>query len=235
MVELSGWLLDLYDDARDGGILWWLLGDDGGRYPLRQHFPVTFYATGANDGLRALWRYLQSQPIRVACARGERGGLFDEEAFPVMGVRVESAARQPALFREVARRFPELDYYDADIPLSARFAAQYEVFPLTRCHALVDEANRVASVVSLESRWELDSQAPPLRSLYIQPDGDPFHAPPRQILLKFGHSSLQLPLKPERPLLVQLGAVLRCYDPDLILTRWGDTWLLPHLLVGRLA
>ena len=31
-------------------------------------------------------------------------------------------------------------------------------------------------------------------------------------------------------MLISLAAVLRRYDPDLILTAWGDTWLLPNLL-----
>jgi len=33
-----------------------------------------------------------------------------------------------------------------------------------------------------------------------------------------------------RALLVSLAALLHRHDPDLILTTWGDTWLLPHLL-----
>ena len=41
MVERSGWLLDVYADQRDGVTLW-LLGDDGRRHRLHQHFPVTF-------------------------------------------------------------------------------------------------------------------------------------------------------------------------------------------------
>jgi DNA polymerase II len=40
----------------------------------------------------------------------------------------------------------------------------------------------------------------------------------------------RLSLQPERALLVGLRALLVRYDPDLLLTAWGDTWLLPHLL-----
>ena len=38
-----------------------------------------------------------------------------------------------------------------------------------------------------------------------------------------------LPLDNPIPLLVSLRADLRRYDPDVILTAWGDTWLLPLL------
>jgi DNA polymerase-2 len=40
----------------------------------------------------------------------------------------------------------------------------------------------------------------------------------------------RLSLAHPRPLLLNLSAILRQQDPDLLLTLWGDTWLLPHLL-----
>ena len=39
-----------------------------------------------------------------------------------------------------------------------------------------------------------------------------------------------LPLEPARAFLVSLRSTLERYNPDLILTDWGDTWLLPYLL-----
>jgi DNA polymerase-2 len=69
--------------------------------------------------------------------------------------------------------------------------------------------------------------------LSLEPDVDPFHASPSSVLLSYGRSSYRLRLVPARAFLVNLRAVLERYDPDLILTAWGDTWLLPELL--RLA
>ena len=40
----------------------------------------------------------------------------------------------------------------------------------------------------------------------------------------------QLPLHDSTQLLVSLAAELRRFDPDLVMTSWGDTWLLPLLL-----
>ncbi len=38
MAELTGWLLDLYDDPQ-GGVVLWLLGDDGERHRLQPALP----------------------------------------------------------------------------------------------------------------------------------------------------------------------------------------------------
>ena len=75
-----------------------------------------------------------------------------------------------------------------------------------------------------------------MRILYCELDADPARQAPQQLNLRLGQlggppgASYRLALQPERPLLVNLRAILLRHDPDLLLTTWGDTWLLPHLL-----
>jgi DNA polymerase-2 len=70
----------------------------------------------------------------------------------------------------------------------------------------------------------------PLRILSIEPDCDPLHAEPRALIISYDRIRYSLPLEKPVPLLVSLRADLRRYDPDIILTSWGDTWLLPLLM-----
>ncbi|NIV27945.1 MAG: hypothetical protein GWN58_00105, partial [Anaerolineae bacterium] len=261
MESITGWLLDLYA-APGEGVVVWLIGEDGARYRLRQNFPVTFYAAGPRAQLRALWRFLRRQPVRVHLARDARRDLFQPEPVPVLSIQVEQAAEQSRLFYKVSRTFPELTYYDADIPLSLRHAAVYRTFPLARCQMDVDHAEpgnhaepdshaepgnqaepgnhaepdseeyQIQRIETFDSPWELDPIVPPMRIMSIKPEEDPSHAAPKGLLVRTGrHEDLhRLPLEPERSLLVGLGALLRRFDPDLIMTAWGDTWLLPYLL-----
>jgi DNA polymerase-2 len=226
--EHTGWLLDIYADPEQGAVVW-LLGDDGGRYRFHQPFPVTFYAGGDPAQLRLAWRYLKGQPAAASLARATRQDLFSGP-ITVLEVTVSNAARQPGLFRDLAQRFPDLDYYDADIPLPLRFAARHGVFPLARCRAQADENGQLSSLAALDTPWEIDPAPPPLRVLSIKPDCDPGHARPAYLELRCGRASYRLLLAHERPLLVGLEAILKRHDPDLILTYWGDTWLFPRLL-----
>ncbi len=70
----------------------------------------------------------------------------------------------------------------------------------------------------------------PLRILSLEPDCDPAHAQPRKIIISYERIRYSLPLDKATPLLVSLRADLRRYDPDVLLTSWGDTWLLPLLM-----
>ncbi len=192
MVEWRGWLLDLYADEADGLVLW-LLAEDGRRLRLTQPFPVTFYAHGPFPQLRALWRFLQQQPVRVQLARVVREDLF-AGPLDVLAVTMANPAQQPRLFRQVTRCFPDLTYYDADIPLGLRYAAVFDVFPLCHCEVEVDEDGRIRHITPLESRWDVDPSQPPLRILTIEPDEDPSHREPSFLWLDDGRSRRQVPL-----------------------------------------
>lgn len=254
--EYTGWLLDLYtcppqtsrgkDSARlpafpngrprTGGIALWLLCDDGQRRRLRQAFPVTFYAAGPPARLQALQKHLESLPGAVTLDHVERRDLFCPQPLTLLAVQMAQAYTQPRLFQDVARRFPDLTFYDADIPVSLRYAAAKGVFPLARCRVAAGEDGWVEEVAPLDSPWDLDPPVPPLRVMSVTPDIDPQHAPPSHLIVRFDHGptlqsvDYRLPLEPARPLLVGLRAILARHDPDLLLTSWGDTWLLPHLL-----
>ncbi len=233
MAEVKGWLFDLYAAPQGGLVIWLLTQQADGRVdcqPYQQAFPVTFYVAGPAPRLRQFWRYLQSQPVPLKLERVQRRDIFQPVELSVLSVQVEHAIAQPALFQQAAQAFPDLTYYDADIPLPLRHAARYASFPLAYCSLEVDAQNRIQRWQTLDTPWELDPVRPPLRILTLEPNVDPFHAPPTHILVRSDRFSYRLALDPPRPFLINLRAILHRHDPDLLLTRWGDTWLIPLLI-----
>lgn len=247
-VELAGWLLDLYADPQ-GDIGLWLIGENGQRHHLRQSFPVTFYAAGEPEQLRQLWCFLQQQSAPVTLSRQQRRDLFQSEPLPVLACQVAHPAAQTRLFYQVSRRFPELTYYDADINLTLRHAARYGTFPLARCRVQADEAGRVSALQVLDSPWELDPALPALRAYETEtarpqlriwemsPEGEPNRSQPAALRIRFELAGdrirrfdLRLALGDLRQAIQTLNWWLKRYDPDLILTDWGDTWMLPMLI-----
>ncbi|MFU8771253.1 MAG: DNA polymerase domain-containing protein, partial [Anaerolineales bacterium] len=242
-VEYTGWVLDVFasqsrsnqgehvpSTASPHGVVLWLLGEDGVRRRLCQPFPVTFYAAGPTARLRALQKRLENQPIPVNLDWVERRDLFCQQPLTVLAVQVNQPAAQPRLFQQTAHQFPDLTYYDADVHLALRYAAAHHVFPLAYCRFTTSINNRIENVTPLDSPWDLDPIIPPLRVMTIAPNGDPEHAPPSHLTIRCGRFDYRLSLQPARPLLLGLCAILNRHDPDLLLTSWGDTWLLPHLL-----
>jgi DNA polymerase-2 len=224
--SFSGWLLDLY--PTESHMALWLLGDDGQRRRFTHNFPVTFYAAGPAPRLRALWKFLQETDRSVTLARSERRDVFSG-VIPVLAATTAHPAEVQKIFRQVSDSQPGLTYYDADIPLALRYAACFDVFPLARCR-IEAEGERVITIEPHDTPWDLDPLPTPLRILSLEPDRDPLHANPKGMVIAYDRVCYTQPLEPARALLVNLRAVLERYDPDLILTSWGDTWLLPLLI-----
>ena len=252
MNEVRGWLLDLYAAGEEGLVLW-VLCENGNRRRLFHHFPITFYAAGPAERLRQAWQFLEKHNVEKTLAWTERFDLFSGPR-EVLAVCVANPAQQPKCFHDLWRRFPDLVYYNSDIPLAVRYAAAFDCFPLARCRFAIDEADRVQAIETLDSPWDLEPERPPLRILRIEPDVDPQHAAPRVVTIHrppstgsggmvgelvepsagsgqagSGGGAVRIPVRPFRGLLLSIRANIQRYDTDLILTRRGDTLSLIHI------
>lgn len=226
-MKVTGWLFDVYPNEQEGVTLW-LIGEDGERHCLQHTFPVTFYAAGPSVRLRALWQYLEGQAVPVRLSRMERRDLFSGQ-ITVLACEVIHPSALYGVFQQASQSFPDLTYYDADIHLALRYAAALDVFPPARCE-VETLGNQVQSIRPLDTRWELDPAPAPLRSLSLEPDVEPSHQTPKGIIFQYNRCRYQLSLEPARAVLVNLRTILERYDPDLILTSHGDSWLIPWLV-----
>jgi len=228
-METTGWLLDLYDQPGQG-LVFWLITESGERLRLHQPFPVTFYAAGPEAQLLALQQYLQSQSVKLALRRGEEHDLFQPQPVKVLVICVEQTTEQSHLFRRISQQFPHLDYYNADIQPFLRYSSLHGTFALARCRVAYQDDGLLTDLLVLDTPWDLDPEPAPLRVLQLKPDCEPQHASPRELIAACEGHTYHLPLSAERPLLINLQAILQRHDPDLILSAAGDTWLLPKLI-----
>jgi len=222
--EQTGWLLDVYADAEDGLVLW-LFTEDNQRLRLRMNFPVTFYAAGEFGLLRQAWIYLKDKDVKLE--RITRRDLFLGER-DVMAVTLSHPSLLPALFADLSRQFPSLDYYDADIPLSLRFIAQTNAHLLGKCRVTLD-GEMVQTIQPLDSPWEVEPAPIPLRILTLSPDVNPAIYKPKYLHVQYKQTKYRLSLESTRAFLISLKSDIQRFDPDLILTDYGDTWLFPQL------
>ena len=229
MLKINGWLLDVFEDVQAPGVVLWILTDEGQRLRLHQPFPVTFSLAGPNKVLRNVWRLLKNHASQPKLSRKTGRDLFQPQELDLLEVEMTAFSAQQRLFRELSERFPDLLYYDADVSLPLRYAAVYESFPLCKCEITYYESGLVQDFVVKNTPWDLDPELPELAVMTLEPDCDPLHAPPQALLVAAAGVQYRLSLHTPRALLINLQAVLKRHDPDVLLTRWGDTWLLPYL------
>jgi len=225
MREYIGWLFDLYVHPKQGIVLW-LIGEDQKAHSFSQPFQLTFYASGPFHRLRQLWKFLMAKPVRLN--RVQRKDLH-EGMKDVLEINLLSPSLFEELFKEINQRFPDLLYYDVELPLILRYAAKYSVFPLGHCKIEVKEDQEISEITPLGTPWQLDPILPNLRVLQIRPDVNPSHAAPEYLSVHYNCFEYQLPLTDPGKLLFSLNSLLHQFDPDVILTSYGDPWLFSYL------
>jgi DNA polymerase II len=225
MKEYTGWLFDLYAHPKRGIVLW-IVGEDQKPHSFTQPFQITLYVGGPFHRLRQLWKFLREKPVQLS--RTQREDLH-EGMKDVLEVDVLNPALFDELFREIHQRFPDLLYYDVDVPLILRYSTVHNVFPLGRCKVEVEQGWEISRITSLDTPWELDPYLPNLRVLEIRPDVNPSHTAPKYLSIHFDRFKYQLSLADPRRLLFSLNGILQQYDPDVLLTSYGDGWLFSYL------
>jgi DNA polymerase-2 len=230
MASFFGWLFDVY--ASGEGMTVWFIDEDGMSHALADTFAPAFYARGPRQDLRAVWEMLRSRRAPVQLQRTERLDLFLDRPVEVLEVRVLVPGQLLRLFRQTANFRPNLTYYDADISLPQRYALARGVFPLAYCH-VEHQAGRIQRLESLDSPWAIDYRLPPLRVMTLRLAGemrDPSRGHRGDLLVELEGRTFHFPRAQGRQLVLAVQHMLKRYDPDVLISTYGDNYILPRLL-----
>ncbi|MEE9217367.1 MAG: DNA polymerase domain-containing protein [Anaerolineales bacterium] len=238
MPTLFAWLFDAYPSGN--GMSVWLIDREGQSHELRDTFSPSFYVQGPSDRLRDLSASLARRRALVKLRMTERIDLFLDRQIEVLEVRVRVPGRLPRLFQQTSRAFPDLTYYDADIPLPQRYVLERGLFPLAYC--AVDEVQgSIQRIEALDTPWDVDYELPPLRVMTLRLDGD-LQDPSRSIapdsdrssrgdlLVEIDQRRYRFPRHRGRQLVVGVRHLLERFDPDVLISAYGDNYILPRLL-----
>ena len=230
MPTLFGWLFDVYPAG--AGVVVWVIDGDGRAHALRDRLEASFYIRGPRQDLHAVCQMLRARQAPVELHRTERRDLFLDQEIEVLGVRVRTPSLFGSIFRQTTDFRPQLTYYDTDIPIPQRYALQRGVFPLAHC-AIQQQDGWVQEMEALDTPWEIDYRLPPLRVMTLRLDGelrDPSRGHRGDLLGKVDGREHIFPRRRARALVSGVRDLLERHDPDLLISAYGDSYLLPRLL-----
>ncbi|MEK6814062.1 MAG: DNA polymerase domain-containing protein [Nitrospirota bacterium] len=222
-----GWLFDLYPDGQ--GMRLWFLRETGSAVSLWEPYAPTFYVRGTRAAIdRALAR-IRRFPVEAAPV--ERIEFWTEELVPVLEVRVRDL-RQYSRAVSAAGAEEGIELFTCDIPLPQRYAYDRGVFPLAYCSWDTTPDGTLRAIEVNDDPWALDYPLPPLSVMELKLEGEavnPRHGWRGRLEATFDGETRLLEGSDPHLLLETLAGILRKADPDVILTQWGDSWLLPEL------
>ena len=210
----------------------WLIDRNRKRHRLIDpSFAPSFYVDGPESRLRALAQRLEST-WPVTCRITERVSLFDRKALRVLEVSVLHPPAFQRIVRLVHRFDSSLRLYNSDLMLTPLYCWERNIFPLAKLEVETDEPGKVTAIECRDDEWALDYELPPLETMHLRLEGlsrvDPRHGRHGAIEVEIDGRQEVLDDNDE-PVFLGIHRLLKQHDPDLILTEWGDSTLLPSL------
>jgi len=211
----------------------WVIDTEGRAHCLRDTFTPAFFVGGDPAELLAVAHFLIDQGWSVKASRTKRTELFSGHSIGVLQVEVTNLNLFTIIFERLTSAKPRLSYYNGDISLPQMYFFARNAFPLAFCHFVLNGDNRILTLEVDDSPWALDYKLPPLKRMVIRLEGDainPNHGYRAPLVVETEGATRELNGDDPRALLETLRDLLMRHDPDLIVTDWGDSFILPRLL-----
>lgn len=210
----------------------WLLGEDGHRIRAIDPFVPTCYLAAPPSIREQVFRILHRASYRTGTREVERYELGALRPIPVLEVSVHAPAQFSSLTKQLIRSCPDAQFFDVDVPLPQRYFYDRDLFPLVHCEADLTAEGWIQSIRALESPWDTDYGLPPLTIMELSPDSpspNPNHGGGGSLVVRIDGKERLLE-GDDADVIQRFNQLLAREDPDILLTDWGDSYLLPCLI-----
>lgn len=261
MRPLTGWIFDVYPTT--GGMVVWILDTEGKSYRLVDPFQPSFYAAGPVKALRNLAEELARLRLAAPVGMTRRQEFWTGEPRDILEFILLDPEKQPILLRRLATPRPGIVLYDCDLAPSLTYCHARGIFPLAKVtvrpagdtisnfefrisnsektHRRMGPDNPQWCYTVEGSAWDLGYPEPPLTLMALTSQGDEHGrgAPLgrlRSLTVACEGTTTAIEEGDPETLLCELNCLIRRFDPHVIVTDWGDAFLVPTLLnLGRRA
>jgi DNA polymerase-2 len=227
----------------------WIVDEAGRCHRLVDSFRPSFYVAGPAEALRQLAVDLSRMRLAEPVGMRRRQEFWTGEPRDVLEFVFLNPEHQPALLRRLAVPRPGITLYDCDLSPALTYCHTRGIFPLAKVTATREmtdgesgEANSRFEIRDSRlqyrvegSAWNLDYPEPPLTVMTLTCQGDergrgaPLGKLRTLTITCEGDETVIEEGDPES-LLHELNALIRRFDPHVIVTDWGDAFLIPALL-----
>src|SRR5438552_12673051 len=116
--------------------------------------------------------------------------------------------------------------------VASLYCWEKRLFPRSLVEVEADDDGKVLSIACRDDEWALDYEMPPLKIMQLRLSGlariDPTHGRRAALEIEMDGTCWELDETGEPPA-IQFAGLLKREDPDVILSEWGDSTILPLL------
>ena len=210
----------------------WLIDRNQSHYRLTDSFAPAFYVSGPEERLIQLQDAAQRKTTELRTRFTERTDLWLNAARQVLEVSVLRPSNFIGWGRWVHKLDSKLQLYNSDLMVASLYCWEKRLFPLSFVEVEADDEGTVHSIACRDDEWALNYEMPPLKIMQIRLSGlarvDPTHGRRAALEVEMDGTCWELDETGE-PAAIQFAGLLKRHDPDVILSEWGDSTILPLL------
>jgi len=224
-----GWLFDLYPSGK--GITLWIIGEDGMKTKGYAQFTPHFFMH-VKESERS---HVENIARRLRCTVSEewiyKTEIYSGKQIPVLRVSTPDTLHFKDAVRRFESEFPYYVFFNSDLTPVQMFLYERNLFPLAFGEYIFEDDMLVST--ELQDRFDaMDYTVPPLNVMTLKPartDAAPKYQ--RSLTLEVGYDNREYLIEAEtiEEVLTELNAHILRFDPDVILSQYGDDTLFPLL------
>lgn len=227
---IQGWLFDLYPSPK--GITLWLIDEAGNKHCCWDDFVPSFFLSLNPPDMCRAEVLARSCSIRLNAQPVERRELYSGDTWRVLQVGVLDTTRWREAVWHFEKFFPHFAFFNSDIPPAQLYLYHTQLFPLAFGEYRIGEDGRLLEWTLHDSIEAFEYSIPPLAIMSLRNAND--FLPPkyqRTLQLELSYDGATYLLQQETPieLLESFNWHLHRFDPDIIVTEYGDATLMPKL------
>ncbi len=225
-----GWLFDLYPSEK--GITLWIIGEDGGKTKGHTQFiPHFFMHVKERAHVENIAQKFHCTVSKQWITKTE---IYSGKQIPVLEVSVPDTLHFKEIVRRFESEFPYYVFFNSDLTQVQMFLYERNLFPLAFGEYVFEDGmlqgGRLVSV-DLQDKFDaVDYTVPPLNIMTLRPvDAAPKYR--RTLTLELGYDKREYTIEAEtiEEVLAEINAHILRFDPDVILSQYGDDTLFPLL------
>ena len=232
--KLRGWIFDVYPSTV-GQMNVWLICENGKRIRLIDEFKPRFYVSTKTGSLHELYRLLSTLPadsFRFVCKLAEPTSCSKSI---VLEVTVKNYKKIPFLVRKIlySGKYLRFQVHNSDLTPSQLYLYERDIFPFAFVEVKTENARLKYTL--LDSVETVTYSIPDLRLAQLQLSLNKthkqatFNEPVDTLILSFNGQKVVLDSGTERYKLLHSAYLIKKFDPDIILTQGGDSFVFPYI------
>ena len=232
----NGWIFDVYPSSQSE-VAVWVICENGERVRLTDRFEPKIYVSGKTEEIERLAsRFYSSNVIKSWNFAFKYAHPTDTERTKVLEIVLKDCRQTATFTRNILQMGDYLRYeiHNCDLHGDRTYLFDNDIFPLA--HVTIEKGKTGLQYTLRDSVESMDYSIPPLRimklTVEIAKKGKiaNFDDPIDRIIVTQADKQLTIDSGGEDEKLLQLTRTVEEFDPDIILTAGGDSYLLPYLI-----